>query len=62
MQICHFFGFLPSHVGIEGNEIAEELAITSLSNKNMTDMNIKFLNIDFKQIVAQNFQYKRYVC
>ena len=50
------FLWIPSHVGIEGNEMADELAKAGLSSEN-----IKYLKVpqsDYKQIITQHFQSK----
>ena len=54
------FLWIPSHVGIEGNEMADELAKTSLSNKNINSLKIPYS--DHKQIIARHFKEKWQAC
>ena len=50
------FLWIPSHVGIEGNEMADELAKAGLSYENIKDLKVP--QSDYKQIITQHFQSK----
>ena len=50
------FLWVPSHVGIAGNEIADELAKASLSDKKIE--NIKIPHSDYKPVTAKQFDDK----
>ena len=48
--------WIPSHVGIEGNEMADELAKLSLKNEDIK--NLKVPCSDYKQLLSEHFQGK----
>ena len=50
------FLWVPSQVGIEGNDMAEEWAKIGLSNKKIIDTEIPYS--DFKPTISQHFQGK----
>ena len=50
------FLWVPSHVCIAENELADELAKASLSEKNINDM--KFPYSDYKHVISEHFDDK----
>ena len=48
--------WIPSHVGIEGNEMADELAKFSLKNEDIK--NLKVPCSDYKLLISEHFQNK----
>ena len=50
------FLWVPSHVGIAGNELADELAKASLSDKKIK--NIKIPHSDYKPVITEHFDDK----
>ena len=50
------FLLVPSHIGIDGNDLADELAKIGLSNKKIENMQIPYT--DFKPTISKHFQGK----
>ena len=48
--------WIPSHVGIEGNEMADELAKFSLKKEDMKNLKVPYS--DYKQLLSEHFQGK----